>query len=266
MKSLKYVVIFSTIALFLVSACTNIIDPDDPFDNNRYRAESSFSFTIGAEDKSKLELTSINGDISVVGVENATDVVVAGRKVVKSDGEMDAEKYLKNLKVSIAESGNTLYVTSEQPENTHGRGVLIHYEVRVPAGWATVIDNINGNCDFDSLRGDIVGKLTNGNLFLGHTDASAYLRVTNGQIAGTVNVPQYGVLNAEVTSGQIAFNVPKTTSAKFTAKVTNGTVNVTGLSLDNMVGNQKEIHGTIGSGDGRIDLETTNGNISVVGL
>jgi len=78
-------------------------------------------------------------------------------------------------------------------------------------------------------------------------------------------LPPAGILNAQVTSGQIIMNVPTNTSAKLTAKVTNGTVNVTGLSLSNMIGNQKEIQGTLGSGNGKIELTTTNGNISVVG-
>ena len=261
----KSLFLLTTISLVFLTACSGIIDPDDPFAGNRYMAESKFSFTIGAEDKSKLELSSINGDIEIIGVENASDVIIAGRKVVKSDSEMDAEKYLKNLKVSLAESGNTLYVASEQPNETHGRDVAIYYNIQVPMSWMTAVDLANGSCLLDSLKGDIVSKVTNGNIVLGNVFANSYLRVTNGQISGNVNLPLNGVLNAQTTNGVISFGVPKTTSAKLMAKVTNGTVNVSGLSLTNMVGNQKEIHGTIGLGEGRIELQTTNGNINVVG-
>ena len=74
-----------------------------------------------------------------------------------------------------------------------------------------------------------------------------------------------GEVNAETTNGIIVLEFPKSTSAQLTAKVTNGTVNVSGLSLDNMYGSQKEIHGTLGSGNGTIELKTTNGNITVRG-
>jgi DUF4097 and DUF4098 domain-containing protein YvlB len=266
MKKLATFIIVFIAVYILCMSCSSIIDPDDPFDDARYTAESSFSFTMGVDDKSKLELTSIDGDVKIVGVDKANEVVIAGKKVVKSDSQRDADAYLKNLKVSIAESGNTIYVASEQPEDNHGRSVTINYEVQVPRHWATAVELVNGSCLLDSLEGDIVTKLTNGNIILGDVFANAYLRVTNGQISGKVNLPIKGVLNAQSTNGLISFNVPKTISAQLTAKVTNGTVSVSGLTLDNMWGNQREIHGTIGPGEGRIELQTTNGNINVIGF
>lgn len=266
MKKLTRFIIILFAASFICISCSSIIDPDDPFDDARYRAESSFSFTISADDKTKLELTSIDGDVQIVGVDNADAVVVAGTKVVKSDDQRDAVTYLKNLKVSIAESGQTLYVASEQPTDNHGRSVTINYAIQVPKQWATAVELANGSCQLDSLKGDIVTKLTNGNILLGDVFANAYLRVTNGQIGGMVNLPLEGVVSAQTTNGLISFSVPKSVSAQLTAKVTNGTVTVSGLTLDNMWGNQREIHGTIGLGEGRIELQTTNGNINVIGF
>lgn len=265
MKRLSTYLLLLAMFAVLTTSCTNVIDPNGPSDGTSYRAESNFSFTIGVDDKSKLELNSISGNVQVIGVANTENVIVAGTKVVKSDNEMDAESYLKNLRVSLAESGNTLYVASEQPDETHGREVQINYEIQVPAWWATAIENINGNIQLDSLNGEILGKVTNGNLFLGHIGSSATLRVTNGQITGNIVLPQNGVLNGQVENGQILLNVPKTTSAVLTAKVVNGTVNVTGLSVINMIGNSKQIQGTLGTGAGKIELASTNGNISVVG-
>ncbi len=247
-------------------SCSSVIDPDDPFNGNRYTAESDFSFTIAAAEKSKLELSSLNGQVDILGVEGMTDVVVSGTKIVRSDEQRDADNYLKNLRVSIAESGNSLIVTSDQPDNTHGREVRIDYEIKVPASWATLTDVTNGNCQLDSLRGDVMAKVTNGNVALVDVFASAYVRVTNGQIEGRVNLPQNGTFNAQTENGLINLTVPQTTSARFSAKVTNGTVNVSGLSLQDMTGSSREIYGTIGEGNGLIELKTTNGNINVVGV
>jgi len=260
----KIFVLLSAVTALVFIACGNIIDPD-PIHNNRYTAVSEFSFTIDAIDKSKLELGSINGGVVIVGDENADNVVVAGEKIVKSDNEMDAQSYLKNLKVSIAESGKTLYVTSEQPENTQGRDVSIEYEIRVPASWTCAVELVNGQVAADSLRRDLMIKVTNGNVSLQEMIANAYIRVTNGQIDGCMTLRSGGTVDAETTNGIITMRFPQSTSAQLTAKVTNGTVNVSGLTLDNMYGSQKEIHGTIGSGDGTIMLKTTNGNITVMG-
>jgi len=265
MKNKKtHILLLTTVGLFLIAACGQIIDPD-PFHNNTYTATSGFSFTIGAADKNALELRSINGAVVVIGDSTTADVIVSGKKIVQSDSEIDAQNYLKNLKVSIAESGATLLVTSEQPEKTDGRNVSIEYEIHVPRQWATTVDLINGGCSFESLTGDVAATVANGNVALNDLNANADVRITNGQIEGAIELPLHGVLNAQTTNGIIVFALPKTTSAQFSAAVTNGTVNVNGLTLNDMTGSQKEIRGVIGAGDGRISLKTTNGNISVTG-
>ena len=265
MKNIKkHVVMLTAISVLMIAACSNIIDPD-PFENNNYTATSDFSFTISAADKKALDLDSINGAVVIVGDTSVTDIIVAGKKIVKSDSEMDAQNYLKNLKVSIAESGATLLVTSEQPEKTGGRDVSIEYDIIVPANWSTTTRLLNGGCLFAALQGDVAAHVTNGNVSLSNLNANAYVRVTNGQIEGRVDLPFQGTLNAQTTNGIIALSLPKTTSAHFIAEVTNGTVNVSGLSINDMIGSQKEIRGVIGSGNGNITLKTTNGNISVNG-
>ena len=220
MKNIKkYIVLLSVTGILLMTGCGHIIDPD-PFDSNNYTATSEFSFTISAADKNTLDLDSINGAVVIVGDTSATDVVVSGKKIVKSDSEMDAQTYLKNLKVSIAESGATLLVTSEQPEKTNGRDVSIEYDVIVPAHWSTTVQLLNGSCVFSELKGDVAANVTNGNASLDNLNANVYVRVTNGQIEGRVDLPLRGSLNAQTTNGIIALGIPKTTSAQFIAEVT----------------------------------------------
>jgi len=264
MKTIKrHSLVLLSVGIMLFAGCSHIIDP--PLGINDYTATSNFSFTISAEDKSGLELDSINGAVVIHGDSTTTDVIVSGKKIVKSDSEIDAQNYLKNLKVSIAESGATLLVTSEQPEKTDGRDVSIEYDITVPMHWATKVTLINGSCVFEELTGDVATNVTNGNVSLQELNANAYIRVTNGQIEGRVALLPHGTLNAQTTNGLIALGLPKSTSAQFVAQVTNGTVNVSDLNISDMTGSQKEIRGTIGDGDGQITLKTTNGNISVTG-
>lgn len=253
------------ITLVVIAGCGNVFEPDDPFVGNNYKAESSFSFTIETHEKSKIDVNSINGDIEVVGIQDASKVTVEGIKVVKSDSELDAEKYLKNLKVNISESGNTVHVYSEHPNETHGRDVSIHYYITVPSYWAAQLELANGECSVDSLNGDLMIKLTNGNVCLCDNESNVYVQVTNGQIIGKVIIPPNGLFNGQTTNGIINLSVPVNTSARLSAQVTNGVVNVSGLTLENMIVSQKIIKGVIGQGNGSIELQTTNGNINVMG-
>lgn len=257
--------LFSVLALVFLAGCSEVLDPDDHF-RKQASAESQFSLSVDTGDMNKLVMNGINGTIKIGGHEGIDQVRVSGTKIVRSDTESDAREFLKQVKVSISENNTTLFVTTEQPEELDGREVNIDYQITMPRQWLLSVASVNGECALDSLSGDITAQVTNGNVSLDQIRASADVQVTNGQIAGMVELPLNGTLNAETTNGLIVLSLLKTTSAQFSARVTNGTVNVSGLTLREKSGSQKEIRGILGAGEGTIDLRTVNGNISVTGL
>jgi DUF4097 and DUF4098 domain-containing protein YvlB len=260
-----YMSLFSVLALVFLLGCSNVLDPDDHF-KKQAKAESQFSFSIDVGSMSKLVMEGISGTIKIVGQDEISQVRVSGTKIVRSDTDYDARDFLTQVKVSISETNTTLFVATEQPEDLDGREVNIDYEITMPRQWALSVTSVNGECALDSLAGYITAQVTNGNVSLDHIRASMNVQVTNGQIAGMVELPLNGTLSAQTTNGLIVMSLLKTTSAQFSARVTNGTVNVSGLTLRDMMGSQKEIRGILGAGEGTIDLRTVNGNISVSGL
>ena len=57
-----------------------------------------------------------------------------------------------------------------------------------------------------------------------------------------------------------------TTSADFTANVVTGAIHLYGLNLENLHTSSIRTTGTLGEGEGQIDLETVNGPITVKGF
>ena len=263
MKHFRIAVLSATLVV-LTAACSSIVDPDDGW-RNKASAESRFNFAVETGSMIKLVMEGINGTINIVGKNDGSQVKVSGVKIVRSDSERDGRDFLKKIKVSLSETSSTLFVATEQPENLDGREVNVDYEITVPQRWLLSVSSVNGECALDSLQGEIDAQVSNGNVSLGKIDASATVRVTNGRIAGTVNLPRNGKLHAQTTNGLIVIDLAKETSAQFLARVTNGTVNVSGLTLRDVSGSQKEVRGVLGTGEGTIDLRTTNGNISVSG-
>jgi DUF4097 and DUF4098 domain-containing protein YvlB len=251
--------------LLFITGC-GIVDPVENTHENIYQASSDFDYEIAAGPGKVLEISSINGPITVTGVKNSTTVHIWGVRAVGSDSKADAEAFLEKVEIELSESKEKVSVATSQPNQTNGRDVSIIYYARIPYDWSVKIENINGTCHVDSLGGDVSVKLTNGNTLLSDVHGNTYVTVTNGQIEGTLYMPANGHIQMRSTNGLIQLLVPQNTSAKLSASVTNGLVQVEGLQLTQSKGSRRSIEAIIGSGDGQIELATTNGNILVKGM
>jgi|GEM_PF-3788884 len=265
MKNLLYVVLTGALFVALFTGCETMLE-EDSFRTNRYSAESSFSLSVETQDMDQLKVNGINGPVTISGHSEDDHVIIKGTKTVRSKNQADADAFLKNIRVNLEEAGTRLNIYSEQPEELRGRNVTIEYDIRVPYNWSTMIDVANGACSLDSLNGRVSVRVTNGNVDLSSINANAAVKVTNGQINGTVILPVNGQLSAETVNGLVRLALPQNTSAAFSATVTNGTVNVSGLVLNNQRVSATSVYGTIGDGNGCIELKTTNGNIDVSGF
>ena len=57
--------------------------------------------------------------------------------------------------------------------------------------------------------------------------------------------------------------IPQDTSAEFSARVVHGSISVSGLQLRSFDPREQEVSGTLGEGDGLIDLSVVNGDVLV---
>ena len=64
----------------------------------------------------------------------------------------------------------------------------------------------------------------------------------------------------------IDLSIPQTTSAQFSATLATGSITLTNLILSNDTVTPGSRSGTLGSGDGTIDLDVVNGTIVVRGF
>ena len=259
-----FVLTLGCVLLFITSC--GIVDPVERTHENIYQASSDFNYEIAAGAGKVLEISNINGPITVTGVTNSTTVRLWGARAAGSDTEADAEAFLEKVAIDLTESKEKISVETSQPNETNGRDVSVVYYARIPYDWSVKIENINGACQVDSLGGEVSVKLTNGNTLLRQIHGNAYVAVTNGQVEGALYMPANGHIQMRSTNGLIQLLLPQSTSARLSASVTNGSVQVEGLELSESKGTQRSIEATIGSGDGRIELATTNGNILVKGM
>ncbi|MFQ5632239.1 MAG: DUF4097 family beta strand repeat-containing protein [bacterium] len=257
------ILLFCCAAVLFGAGC----DDFNPFevDGTKYRAEETFSFSVNPDNQERLAIRAINGSVEIIGVPGASTVEISGLRIVNAESIRDAEKYLGRLNVNIRMSGDEVAVETEQPSSTNGREFIVEYHVRVPASWDIVLNHTNGEVKVDSIAGAVDIDHTNGNIRLSEITGDVFVDLTNGQVNARVGAAASGVCKMSLVNGQILLSIPKTTDAAFSAAVTNGRVSVKDLALTNMTSRQNAVNGTLGNGQGEINLRLVNGNIDVSG-
>ncbi len=238
-------------------------DSTGPF---QFVAEEDFSFTLEATGKVRLNVEVVNGTVAILGVAAGDELRVDGYKQVWSSSQADADEYLDSLLVRADEQLNEFLVSTEQPEEDGSRAYVVFYEIEMPDDIELVIASGNGEIGVASVKNDIVIASGNGDIVMAGIEASVVVALGNGDIDAEVTLPLDGTIAMAVGNGDVALAIPQSTSAEFSAEVGNGSIMVMNLTLQNEVSTGSTTTGTLGSGQGTIELNAGNGIISVIGF
>ena len=264
--------IFSFLVLIILSSCEVVVeneskhDDGDEVDNQSYSASESFSFNIEINEQDYLRLNTINGDIEITGIDGSESVVITGERIVKSDSRTDAEEHLEFLRVEIEENVSNITIETNQPDKSEGRNYIINYNIEVPSNWQINVNHVNGNLEILNIENDIDASLINGNINLSDISGNVDVSIVNGTFIGDVTIPLNGYCRVNLINGILKLDIPKSTSADFSASVVNGLIRLNDLALENLSTSPHRASGTLGEGEGNIDLETVNGTITVNGF
>jgi hypothetical protein len=239
---------------------------DDDVSNTRFEASESFAYTVPAASRVRLRLEGISGEVIITGDASATEIRITGERIVGSESQSDADRHLDDLNARLSTSGSEVHVWTDQPSDAHGRRYEVDYRITVPAGFRVIASNTNGEIRIADLAGSIEVDNVNGQVTL--TDVASDIRVdvVNGRIVADVDVPSGATVDLGTVNGAIQLNLPRGVSAELFAQVVNGTISLVDLSLEDQTVTARTLRGTIGGGDGSIELATVNGSISIRGV
>jgi len=258
--------------------------------------ETEESLMLDAEECAHLALKNTNGNITVEGCEG-TMVTVRAVKKVRARSEEEARKRLDAIRIVVSEEKPKLSIVTDASKLEPKRNYSVNYDVQMPKEMSLTAENANGNVTVSDLgapveartqngnvrvsriQGEVRARTTNGNVDVVEVEGSADARATNGNI-GVVDVagsasgsatngnirgnitkwePGYAA-HLHTTNGDVTLRVPEDVSAAVTASVQNGSVQCD-LPVEASVKSRKKLEGTIGTGEGTIELRTTNGNV-----
>jgi DUF4097 and DUF4098 domain-containing protein YvlB len=239
------------------------MNPDNDVSHTNHVVTDPFSYGYAVGDQGMLEIDAGNGSVEVVGIDDLGTVTIWGERRVRSESREDAEAHLEDIDIRIDHQRYLVRVETIHPEVEEGRIYEIDYRVRVPRDWVVAVKATKGEVDVSLLDGPLSIDLTDGDAQIDRQVGDVHATLSNGNVVGDLLLMPEGMCDISVANGDIVLGIPHTTSALFSAHVVNGTIDVSELPLDETSHSANEVHGYLGSGEGSIRLEATNGSIRV---
>lgn len=248
-----------------------------------------------------LQLTNADGSITVNVSDQDTGAIelTADIRAYTQSYETKtvAEQYVRTL-VKVERTPESVTVLTEPEERPDTVDLRVDYSLKVPEGTNIRLVGTNGNVwiakgcgeitvagnntDIEILGADgpVTAKSTNGRVRVYDTEAATTLETVNGSIyasvlgsvlkASTTNGHVYATLSGPkvescdltVMNGGITLVMPEGSSTRIDAATGRGTVKCDfplGQPLDGL--RQRELHGAMGGAQGRLSLNTLNGDI-----
>jgi len=235
--------------------------------NNDYEVSEEFFRQIEAGNRFLLRLHGINGKIAITGLSTTDSVTIEATKMVSSFSMQDAATHLQDIDVNVQSLTDEVFIETVQPQQTIGRSYVVDYTITLPSNMEIQVNNVNGNITIDFNEKNVSVNNVNGNVTLANIFGSAWINLTNGTIDSEVTLPLNGTIDLNTVNGNIDITIPTSTSAEFSAAVNVGSINITGLALQNEVVTSKTLSGTLGNGQGIISLEAKQtGSITATGF
>ncbi len=221
-----------------------------------------------------------NGSITTNGADVA-DCSMVATITARAATEEEAMELAEEVEISLEPSGDTLAVKIKRPALLMNKSVGVSLDVTVPNQTSLELETHNGAVTITDITGHVHatthnGKVTaervsgstvlethNGSISVRSTSGDAKLRTHNGSVKAFYAETASPVSDISIvtSNGSIELETPPDLSARIEASTHNGSINTDlPITISGKVSKRK-LTGTIGTGEGRLHLETHNGSI-----
>jgi hypothetical protein len=210
----------------------------------------------------QLEIANTSGSIRTEATDGAQVEIVADRTARAATPEA-AKEMLQSTEMREQTAPDRVSIEVKIP--TRGN-VEIEFVVKVPRSANLRLSNTNGKIIIAGAQGAVRADVTNGGV-TGHALTGAVVAsTTNGSIALDVDAVAKDGIKLGTTNGSIRLSLPASAQAEIKASCVNGGVSASNLTLEHQGSeSRRRIDAKLNGGGARIDLETTNGGISITG-
>jgi len=248
----------------------------------RAKYERTVQLTSPLSSGSTFAAQTHNGSIAIKGAK-VTDCNLVATIITQAPTDEEAKELSDKVKLTLVPSDKRLTLKIDKPERLINKSVSVSLDVKVPNktslelvthnGTVRITDMIgrlsatthNGKVIAKNISGTILLKTHNGYVSCRDISGDAKLHTHNGGIEAVYSQEAPPICNVSIDThnGGIGFMAPPGFSAQVDASTHNGSIRtdlpitVTGKA------SKRKLTGTIGTGEGKMHLETYNGSIQI---
>ena len=223
-----------------------------------------------------------NGSITIHGAD-VDECSLTAKIVTRAATDEEAEELSDQVEVTLVPSGDRLTAQIDQPTRLINKSVSVSYDIQLPNQTSLELLTHNGAVRIVDITGDLNATTHNGKVTTENVAGTTVLRTHNGSV-NCMNISGNAKLNTHnggievvysetappvcdvsiVThNGGVGFTAPPSFSARVEASTHNGSVHTDlPITVTGKVSKNK-LTGTIGTGEGKLYLETHNGSIKI---
>lgn len=232
-------------------------------------AEWHKSYPVASD--GRVEIDNTNGKIVVEPAAGNTVDVVAIKKARGADDNA-AKAALNDITIAEDVSPSSVKIQTKLPTRSGGfhlfggGNLQVEYHVKVPASVQLHVTNTNGDINVAGVQGAVVAETTNGGIDARDISGAIQAETTNGGVDVDLARLADGGVTLGCTNGAVSLRLPKDSKATISARVTNGGIDTGNLAVDASSDNtRRRFDARLNGGGAKIDLETTNGAVSISG-
>jgi DUF4097 and DUF4098 domain-containing protein YvlB len=248
----------------------------------RAKYERTIQLSAPMSPGSGFEARTHNGSIKIAGADIA-DCNLTATITARAITEEEAKQLAERTTVKLEPFGDRLITKIGKPAFLTNKSVSVSLDVQVPNESDPELTTHNGSIEIRNINGRLSGITHNGKITAEKVSGSAMLHTHNGSVTcreisgdcrlkshnGSVKVyyskaaPSDCDISLITYNGGIELQTPPNFAGQFNASTHNGSVR-TDLPIT-IVGkiSKNKLTGNIGSGHGKMQLETHNGSIRV---
>jgi Putative adhesin len=210
----------------------------------------------------RVAIANTNGFIEVSTGSTET-VEVKAVRVARAGSPEGAKDLLAKATIREEVSADAVSLTTERPGSGWGRGgVEVRYTVTVPATARVNLQTTNGRIGIANVSSGVEAETTNGEISGRSLAGAVKASTTNGTVDLEL-ASLSGDVGVETTNGSVTVRLPTDAKATISTRWTNGGVDFSGLSIEMVDKGRRHFDGRLNGGGARVEIETTNGSITL---
>jgi hypothetical protein len=203
------------------------------------------------------------GSITIDG-QDVVNCSVTATITVKAPTEEEAKELAEQIKIELEQDGNTLTVKTTKPRKKRRRSISISFKIIAPKQTALQISSDVGEILISNITENIKAQTDVGKISCKEISGDIDLRVNVGKVNVVYSKTASAACNVTIKTdvGSIDITTPPECSAVVQANTDVGSITTDmPLTIKGRVG--KKLQGTIGAGEGKLNLRTDVGSIRI---